>query len=427
MSAVVKFDDVSKRYQLGFSRTSVPSLVSAWAQRLLGRNGRDHARDVLWALRSVTFTLAPGESLALIGPNGAGKTTVLKLLANITQPTSGAVRVNGRLSALIELGAGFHPDLSGRDNVFLNGTILGMKRAEIAKRFDEIVAFAELERFIDTPVKRYSSGMIVRLGFAVAACIEPDVLLIDEVLAVGDAAFSQKCLNRIRSLLRQGTAIIFVSHNLYLVKGVCERSVYLRHGQVQANGQTSEVIRAYEHDLHLDRARRFDRTSSEAEAQCHAIEITGVVVCGPAQAAATGPLRSEEPAWVRISYTAFADLGRLQVSVLVRRSDGLVCCTARSSHTPVVIDVRRGDGVVLLQFERLQLISGAYFVEAYFLNATDSFVLTPSGKQSDWFTAVGHGMSYSDTSGVFEPVAGWNHRSADTSMATDSQPAPSLA
>ena len=164
----------------------------------------------------MSFELSEGESLALVGANGAGKTTILKLLANITKPTLGSIDIDGQLSALIELGAGFHPDLTGRENIFLNGSILGLNRKQIASQLDEIIAFSELEKFIDTPVKRYSSGMVVRLGFAVASCINPEILLVDEVLAVGDASFQQKCLERIRSLIRCGTSIIFVSHNFYL-------------------------------------------------------------------------------------------------------------------------------------------------------------------------------------------------------------------
>jgi len=211
---VIQFQHVSKRYNLGMTRTSLPTAVYQWGKSLLqpSKNGERRQKQYLWAIKDVSFDLQRGESLALIGPNGAGKTTILKLLAGITTPTSGNININGKLSALIELGAGFHPDLSGRENIFLNGAILGLTRAEIQRKFDEIVAFSELEKFIDTPVKRYSSGMAVRLGFAVAASIDPDILLVDEVLAVGDAAFRQKCMDRIRTMLNQGTSIIFVSH-----------------------------------------------------------------------------------------------------------------------------------------------------------------------------------------------------------------------
>ena len=257
---------------------------------------------MLWALSDISFSVRRGESLALVGPNGAGKTTILKLLANITKPTAGRVHVAGRLSALIELGAGFHPDLTGRDNVFLNGAILGIRRTEIQRRFDDIVDFSGLERFIDTPVKRYSSGMIVRLGFAVASCIDPDVLLVDEVLAVGDAAFSQKCMSRIRALIKQGTSIVFVSHNLYLVKAACERALYLSAGRCLCEGSTDEVIRAYEQDIHDERARRL---AVEQAVPDHGggIEITSVTLDGAPAAGGAG-LRNDTPVDVRIAYAA---------------------------------------------------------------------------------------------------------------------------
>ena len=231
MQTKIRFENVSKQYKLGLTRTSLPALISGNIRKLKkGSSQADVGDQDFWALRDVSFELKESESLALVGANGAGKTTILKLLANITKPTSGVIETSGSLSALIELGAGFHPDLTGRENIFLNGAILGLGRQTIADRFDEIVDFAELERFIDTPVKRYSSGMIVRLGFAVASCVEPDILLVDEVLAVGDAAFQQKCLKRIHDLVDAGTSIIFVSHNFYLVQAVCDTALYLHKG-----------------------------------------------------------------------------------------------------------------------------------------------------------------------------------------------------
>jgi ABC-type polysaccharide/polyol phosphate transport system ATPase subunit len=198
-----------------------------------------------WALRDVDVVAQPGESLALVGANGSGKTTMLRLLAKVMYPYAGAVRVNGRVGALIEVRAGIHPDLTGAENVYLYGSLLGVRRREVAKRFDDIVAFAELENAINRQVKFYSSGMQVRLGFAIAAFTEPDVLLVDEVLAVGDATFQQKCLDRMRAVLAQGTTVVFVSHDLQAVESICERAVWLRDGVVQADGRVRDVLAGY--------------------------------------------------------------------------------------------------------------------------------------------------------------------------------------
>ncbi len=403
-------EGVSKRYQLGLSRASVPSLVSAWARKAMGRAQRAPSDgDDLWALRDVSIRLGRGESLALVGPNGAGKTTILKLLASITKPTTGRVEVKGRLSALIELGAGFHPDLTGRDNAFLNGAILGIGRRELQKRFDEIVDFSGLERFIDTPVKRYSSGMVVRLGFAVAACIDPEVLLVDEVLAVGDAAFSQKCLARIRALIARGTTIVFVSHNLYLVKAVCRQGLYMRQGRVQLAGPVDSVLEAYERDLHQERASRLTRQDPGAPEVPGEIEITDVDLIGPDGTVSPASLRSTDAATLRIRYVAYADLGRVQMSVFVRRADGMVCCMSRTSLDGVHLDVRKGHGVVSLRFASLQLVTASYVAEAYVLDDSDSLGLTGGARQSAWFSVSGAGLNYEDDHGVFEPTVDWSH------------------
>src|SRR4051812_35338307 len=225
-------------------------LANVWKRYRLGARGglfqrRNQPRMELWALRDVSLRLEPGESVGLIGHNGAGKTTLLKLVAGITRPTRGHVRTTGRLASLINLGAGFHPELTGRENVFLNGVILGLSRREVKVRFDEIVDFADLGPYIDTPLKRYSSGMYARLGFAVAAHVDPDVLLVDEVLSVGDIAFQDRSIRKMLSFRDTGRAILFVSHNLSAVEMMCQRSVWLDHGTVRQAGPTPEIVRAY--------------------------------------------------------------------------------------------------------------------------------------------------------------------------------------
>jgi lipopolysaccharide transport system ATP-binding protein len=201
--------------------------------------------DTIWALRDVSFDVMPGEVMGVIGANGAGKSTLLSVLSRIIEPTSGRAELFGRVASLLEVGTGFHPDLSGRENIYLNGAVLGMKRREIEARFDEIVAFAEVEKFIDTPVKRYSSGMYVRLAFAVAAHLNPDILLIDEVLAVGDASFQRKCLGKMDEVTRKGRTVLLVTHNVGIISQLCERAILLRDGRVAGQGPAKQVVDSY--------------------------------------------------------------------------------------------------------------------------------------------------------------------------------------
>lgn len=243
---IIEVCGVSKRYQLGrIGLTSLRSEVERWWTAARGRAEAAVKTD-FWALHDVSFEVQPGEVVGIIGRNGAGKSTLLKIMSEITEPTAGEIRLRGRTASLLEVGTGFHPELSGRENIFLNGAILGMRRAEIVRKFDEIVAFAEIDQFIDTPVKRYSSGMYVRLAFAVAAHLEPEILIIDEVLAVGDHVFQQKCLGKMQDVARQdGRTVLFVSHNMAAVSRLCLRAIHLDHGRVVAAGPAGEVVEQY--------------------------------------------------------------------------------------------------------------------------------------------------------------------------------------
>lgn len=240
---IIEIKGISKRYRLG--QIGLTSL-RAELERRLRRGAPAESPADFWALRDVSFEVQPGEVVGIVGRNGAGKSTLLKILSEITEPTSGEIVLRGRTASLLEVGTGFHPELSGRENIFLNGAILGMRRAEIARKFDEIVAFAEVDAFIDTPVKRYSSGMYVRLAFAVAAHLEPEILVIDEVLAVGDHAFQQKCLGKMNEVAqREGRTVLFVSHNMAAVSRLCSRAVQLDGGRLAAVGPASEIVERY--------------------------------------------------------------------------------------------------------------------------------------------------------------------------------------
>jgi lipopolysaccharide transport system ATP-binding protein len=240
----VIFDGVWKKFERGERKDSLRDLIPHVLNSMLRRKSADLSDREFWALRDVSFEVYPGEALGIIGANGAGKSTTLKLLTRILRPNAGRAQVGGRVGALIEVAAGFHPDLTGRENVYLQGAIMGMRRAEISARFDEIVEFAGVTSFIDTPVKRYSSGMNARLGFSIAAHLDPDTLIIDEVLSVGDMAFQHKCFDRMLDYKRKGAAIVVVSHNLQAISRLCDRCVYL-HGEVRAYGDTSSVLEKY--------------------------------------------------------------------------------------------------------------------------------------------------------------------------------------
>ena len=253
----IRIDGIGKRYRIGMLEERPETLAGAALGvlkaplksfrdlRKLSAFGEADEADVLWALRDISFDVKHGEVVGLIGRNGAGKSTLLKVLSRITEPTTGSIDIYGRVASLLEVGTGFHPDLTGRENAYLNGTILGMKKAEVDRKFDEIVAFSEIEKFIDTPVKRYSSGMKVRLAFSVAAHLEPEILLVDEVLAVGDVAFQKKCLGKMDDVAGEGRTVIFVSHHMSMIQALCERGVVLNKGEVEYDGSTGEAISHY--------------------------------------------------------------------------------------------------------------------------------------------------------------------------------------
>lgn len=273
---IIKVSDLSKRYRIGAKeqgykmfREAIMDGICAPVRNLAKlrkltkfKNARSqNEEDVIWALKDVSFEVDEGEMLGIIGSNGGGKTTLLKILSRITEPTSGCAEINGRVSSLLEVGTGFHPELTGRENVFLNGAILGMRKREIERKFDEIVSFAEIEKFIDTPVKRYSSGMYVRLAFAVAAHLEPQILLVDEVLAVGDISFQKKCLGKMEDVAKGGRAVLFVSHNMGAIRSWCRSAIWLDNGQIVQKGTADEVVSDYEGN----RLKDFDEFSSIVE------------------------------------------------------------------------------------------------------------------------------------------------------------------
>jgi lipopolysaccharide transport system ATP-binding protein len=245
MSAAIQVDGISKRYQIGQLQAAYDTLRDTVAQRVMRRREESEDTREIWALKDISLSVAEGEVLGIIGRNGAGKSTLLKILTRITSPTEGRAELRGRVGSLLEVGTGFHPELTGRENIFLNGSILGMRRGEIKRKFPDIVEFSGIEKFLDTPVKRYSSGMYVRLAFSVAAYLEPEILLVDEVLAVGDFEFQRRCLGRMEDLSQSGRTVIFVSHNLQAISRLCDRALLLERGRAVQDGPSEDVVAQY--------------------------------------------------------------------------------------------------------------------------------------------------------------------------------------
>ena len=346
-------ESLSKRYR-------IQSQIDSTEHNPGQRPGRvkTQVKD-FWALRDVNFEVARGESLGIIGHNGAGKSTILKILSNITTPTSGKITISGRIAALLEVGSGFHPELTGRENVFLSGSILGMRRAEIASRFDSIVSFAGLERFIEIPVKRYSSGMYVRLGFSVAAHLNPDILLLDEVLAVGDRAFQQKCKQRIAELHRQGMTMIFISHDLTAVRDICSRALLLHRGQIEADGPTDDVIRQYA-DVATSQAR-FE-ASAEHQGEQRRVELTGVQFFD-SDARRCESIFTGQPFSCRVDYLVRQAIPGGAISVHFVSPAGEIATQFTTSIDRQPFDIASGPGAIEFFCDHMGLSPEAYRVD----------------------------------------------------------------
>ena len=398
----VEFRQVSKRYRLGALGT-LRGAVSA----LLARNNHENDwRRTIWAVHDVSFTVEPGESLGVIGPNGSGKTTTLKLLSNITRPTSGSISIQGRVAALIELGAGFHPELTGLENIYLNGAILGLSRREISRKLDSIIAFSGLERFMDTPVKRYSSGMYVRLGFAIASHVQADVLLVDEVLAVGDAEFRRKCTERMNELRSSGTTLIFVSHNMYQVRHLCERALLLLNGELRFLGKTNEAISAYERTLHVSVDRESDSEPQGLADGPATLMISDIALLN-IEGQPISHLKCEQDLVVQISYCSFQPIVNPIIRIRLIRADGTVCAMTASAYESDLAWTLTGEGNIVLRFEPIQLASGRYLVDLNILDSTDSMLLT--GGQSGWFDVEDLSFGHEPHRGIFVPRLRWLH------------------
>ena len=365
-SASVSVKNVWKKFRKGEKLDSLRDFLPALTRKMMARNAELEIGDKeFWAVNDVSFEVREGEALGIIGPNGSGKSTMLKLLTRILRPTRGEIRLTGKVSALIEVGAGFHPDLTGRENIFLNGTILGMKREEIKAKFDEIVEFSELQEFIDTPVKRYSSGMYARLGFSVAAHVDPEILIIDEVLSVGDFSFQHKCIKKMTEIISRGKAIIFVSHNIPQVVKLCPNCLLLRKGVVEMMGPSRDVCRSY-YRANADTRMVIDNGRM-------ALDEFGLYDASGRQA---NSFKAGEPASVRLSVSSQKDLNGLVMGFFVKQSDGFVVFDANSdkfSDRLFTIQSEKAN-VIEMKF-RVNLPEGKYFAGIHFMDEQGNFYL----------------------------------------------------
>ena len=352
MNPPVVFDRVWKKFRLGEHHDSLRDLVPSMAARVLGRRRRQASVDQeFWAVSDVSFEVRPGEALGIIGPNGAGKSTVLKLLTRILKPTRGACAVRGRVGALIEVAAGFHPDLTGRENIFLQGAIVGMKRAEIARKFDQIVEFAGINEFVDTPVKRFSSGMNARLGFAIAAHLDPDVLIIDEVLSVGDADFQERCLTRMRELVTRGVPLVSVSHNLPSILELCTHAILLNRGHVVFSGNAVQTVQAYRCASHTHQA-----AGAVPAGDVRITHVSTLDAAGTPSERFSGASRL----MIRVGYETSRPVAHPEFAVDIHRVDGVYSFGVSTRIDQQDIGVINGRGHIDLDIQSLALVPGRY-------------------------------------------------------------------
>jgi len=394
MSApIIEVNGLSKRYQLGhFGMSSFREESEKWMRRLRGKPPLDDrappTEREFWALRDISFSINPGEVVGIIGRNGAGKSTLLKILSRITEPTAGEIVLRGRVASLLEVGTGFHPELSGRDNIFLNGAILGMKRSEIASKFDEIVEFAEVRKFIDTPVKRYSSGMYVKLAFAVAAHLEPDILIVDEVLAVGDMQFQQKCIGRMQEISRgDGRTVLFVSHAMTTIRRLCKTCIVLQGGRLHGIYPAEEAIDHYNQNvggtvLDLD-TENLPRAWGSTGEQARLVRIRTVNTRG---------LFFGEPASIEFTIRVRTALTGAMVGIAFNTIEGGRIMTLDSDASGDTLDLQPGLHTVTLALPSLPLSPGRYYCHAaigrgrHMCDIIDNFALweVAPGGQNDW-------------------------------------------
>ncbi len=413
---VIQLQNVSKRFRF---TPDMPQSVLESIISIFSRNRSEDEQD-LWAVEDISFDIMPGQSMGIIGRNGSGKSTLLKLISRILQPTTGKIAVRGRVSALLELGAGFHADLTGRENIFLNASVLGLTREEIELQYDSIVAFSELEEFIDMPVKHYSSGMYMRLGFSVAIHVDPDVLIVDEILAVGDQSFQAKCLDRIMDMKRRGVTILIISHDLTTIERLCSHIVWLDKGAVRASGPAEKVIEQYRD--HMDERVGMEMTRQNESGGfkrwgTHQIEIEDVRFLDD-QGEDTAIFHYGSPLTIEMHYNAHEPIEEPEFGLAIHRNDGVHITGPNSQTAGLEMGVVEGRGVVRYRIDSLPLLPARYQLTAA-IHDSKRPIAYDFHEEAYAFRVVGGGTD--ETEGILALPASWAWQPDTTPVALPEQ------
>jgi len=411
MNNAIEFNNVWKKFKRGEKFNSLRDTIPNLFRKVVTSKNQENALEdkEFWATKDVSFNIEKGGIIGIIGPNGAGKSTILKLLSGIIVPNKGSLKINGRLSALIEVTAGFHNELTGRENVYLNGTILGMKKKEIDAKFDAIEDFSGIKEFIDTPVKRYSSGMFSRLGFSVAAHMNPDVLLVDEVLSVGDISFQAKCAQKMREMFDSGVTIVLVSHNLSLIQSLCQRVILLDKGAVIKEGKCDEVIPFYENIVFKQQEEDLKKkinTSLEQEVKVKdeaQIEIKNVFV-KDIQNKVKDNFKSGETVRIEVAYLAKKEIVQPVFTIEIVRSDGVLCCSSTINDDGAFMDSCEGNNKIKIDFKEITLTSGIYMVR---ISIWDKDLIHPYLNRNQDVFRIETAGKVSNAYPVFVPETEW--------------------
>lgn len=375
MKTVIKVENLGKQYRLGEVGTGTLSHdLNRWWHKVRGKEDpflkvgevndrtKKSESEYVWALDNVNFEISQGEVLGVIGKNGAGKSTLLKLLSRVTGPSKGSIKTKGRIASLLEVGTGFHPELTGRDNIYLNGAVLGMTKAEISSKLDEIIAFSGIEKYVDTPVKRYSSGMLVRLGFAVAAHLEPEILIVDEVLAVGDMEFQNKCLGKMDEVSKSGRTIIFVSHNMQAVSQLCTRAILLENGTLTYNGDVKEAVKKYLIDSTVKSEAAIDYTNYKKRKGNGKIKITKVEVYGQDKNQINNRIHTDDNLCIRLFLTSNELNKNVKLAFHFYRSDESIFANVENMDSEFIFEPFVGERCFEITFPKMNLYPDTYRV-----------------------------------------------------------------